>query len=144
VTTAGQRALLVVEDSDNDAALIEMALRKTGFVNPFRVVGRPEEAIRYLEGAGQYADRGKFPFPDLILLDHKMPGDGWVVIGWVRQRPELKSTRIVVFSGSDDPIHKQKACELGANDYQIKPQDFDEFTRTVRGIADAWLYRDRE
>jgi CheY-like chemotaxis protein len=136
--------MLVVEDSDNDAALIEMALRKTGFVNPFRMVGCPADAIRYLEGAGKYADRGKFPFPHLILLDHKMPGDGWVVIGWVRARPKLKSMRIVVFSGSDDPTHKQRACEFGADDYYVKPQEFDEFTRAVRRIADAWLCRDGE
>lgn len=76
--TANNRALLVVEDSGDDAALVEVALRKTGFRNPFRVVGDPHEAVRYLKGEGMYADRDEYPFPHLIMLDHNMP----VTAGW--------------------------------------------------------------
>ena len=129
----------MVEDSGNDAALIRVAFRKAGFEERFQTVGRPGEALRYLKGEGEYADRAKFPFPDLILLDHKMPGDGWEVIEWVRAQPKLELLPVVVFSGSDDPNHQKKALELGANAYHVKPQSFERFTATVKRICEFWL-----
>jgi CheY-like chemotaxis protein len=137
--TVPPRALLVVEDSDDDAALIRRAFQKGGFTNPFLVVARPEEAIRYLQGDGEYVDRARFPFPHLVLLDHRMPGDGRVVIEWVRKRPDLAAVRIVVFSGSENPQHEREAYELGANDYRRKPHSFEEFTRAVKRIVELWL-----
>ena len=135
----GERAILVVEDSGNDAALIGAAFRKAGFEERLLTVQQPGEAIRYLKGEEQYADRAKFPFPHLILLDHKMPGDGWEIIEWIRQRPELNYLPVVVFSGSDDPNHQKKACDLGANAYHVKPQGFEEFTATLKRIGEFWL-----
>lgn len=61
------------------------------------------------------------------------------MIEWVRRQPELRSTALVVFSGSDDPAHKEKAYSLGANDYRIKPTQFKEFTCAVKEIAESWL-----
>ena len=137
--TRDKRTILVVEDSGNDAALIRVAFRKAGFEDYFQTVGRPAEALRYLRGEGEYADRKKFPFPDLILLDHKMPGDGWEIIEWVRQQRELAHLPVVVFSGSEDPNHQKKAYDLGANAYHIKPHNLEEFTETVKRIGELWL-----
>ena len=137
--TKGQRTILVVEDSGDDAVLIRVAFRKAGFDDPFQTVGHPGEALRYLKGEGEYADRARFPFPHLILLDHKMPGDSWEIIEWVRRRPELRSLPVVVFSGSADPSHEKKAYDLGANAYHVKPQNFEEFTETVKRIGEFWL-----
>jgi len=133
------RSLLVVEDSDDDAKLIETAFRKAGFANPFRVVGSPNEALLYLNAEGRFSDRARYPFPDLVLLDHKMPGDGWVVLEWVRRRAELSTLAVVIFSGSDDPDHHRKAMELGASAYHLKPSGFAQFIECVRQIAETWL-----
>jgi CheY-like chemotaxis protein len=90
-------------------------------------VERIEQALEYLNGQGDFGDRGRFPFPRLILLDHKMPGDGWPIIEWVRARANLAALPVVVFSGSDDPNHQKKACGLGANAYHVKRQKFEDF-----------------
>src|SRR5438067_2416696 len=137
--TLRKRTFLEVGDNGQDAALIRVDFRKAGFEERFETIGEPGGALRYLRGEGEYADRAMFPFPDLILLDHKMPGDGWEIIQWVRQRPELKSLPVVVFSGSDDPNHKKKASDLGVNAYHIKPQDFEQFTAAVKRICEFWL-----
>ena len=133
--------MLVVEDCDDDAALIRLAFERSGFSNPLQTVGYPDEALRYLKGEGQYGDRGKFPFPALVILDHKLPGDGWEVLQWVRQQPELAALPVVIFSGSEDPNHEQKACALGATAYRIKPQRLDEFIESVKRLGEQWLDR---
>jgi CheY-like chemotaxis protein len=130
-----------VEDDADDASLIRMAFRRAGFDEHFEMVTGVEEALGYLSGEGKYADRASFPFPNLVMLDHKMPGDGWPVIEWVRQRPELALLPVVVFSGSDDPSHQKKASDLGANAYHVKPQNFEEFVDVVRRIREFWLLR---
>jgi len=133
------RVILIIEDSVEDAALIQVAFQKSGFENPIQTAEGVKQALSYLGGEGEYSDRGKFPFPHLVLLDHKMPGDGWPVIEWVRGRSDLEWLPVVVFSGSDDPNHQQKAYALGANAYHVKPQRFEEFTETIRRIGDFWL-----
>ena len=110
------RSISVVEAADDDLRRLKGSYfpnaRAQFFDERFETIGDPGGALRYLGGEGQYANRTKFPFPDLILLDHKMPGDGWEIIEWVRQRPELRSLPVVVFSGSDDPNHQKKALAL--------------------------------
>jgi CheY-like chemotaxis protein len=133
------RLILVIEDSGDDAALLRVAFRKAGFDNPIQCVERVEQALEYLDGQGEYGDRGRFPFPRLIMLDHKMPGDGWPVIEWVRARANLSALPVVVFSGSEDPNHQKKACDLGANAYHVKPQKFEDFIEVVKRIGDFWL-----
>jgi hypothetical protein len=59
------RLVLVVEDSGDDAALLRIAFRKAGFDNPIQCVGRIERALEYLNGQGDFGDRGRFPFPRL-------------------------------------------------------------------------------
>src|SRR5437868_5650076 len=65
--------ILVADDSADDQFLITRAMKKAGAACVMYTVDDGAEAISYLSGMGQYADRGRFPFPDLLLLDLKMP-----------------------------------------------------------------------
>ena len=79
--------ILLAEDEENDVLLVQRAFARGGLANPLFVVRDGDEAISYLSGIGKYADREEFPFPDLLLLDLKMPGvDGLGVLRWVRQQ----------------------------------------------------------
>ena len=134
-----ERVILGVEDDGDDAELIKTAFRRSGFENPIWRTAGVQQGLDYLSGTGQYTDRKKFPFPDLVLIDHKMPGDGWGIIEWVRKRPNLSWLPVIVFSGSDDPEHQQKAMDLGASAYHVKPGRFEEFSAALRRIGEFWL-----
>jgi CheY-like chemotaxis protein len=133
------RTVLVVDDSAADVHLIRAAFQKSGFNNAIHAVSDPEAALRFLKGEGDYADRVKFPFPHLIILDHGMPGDAVEVIRWVRRRPDLQFLAVVVFTGSANPDYEKEARNAGANAYHVKPQSFQEFVTVIKRIADFWL-----
>ena len=60
--------ILLVEDSEVDAYLVSRALEEERQVRLIRVQN-VSEAMRYLEGRGEFANRGRFPVPIMILLD---------------------------------------------------------------------------
>lgn len=65
-----------MEDSDDDALLLERALRKNGIRNTLQRMRDGVEAIEFLQRTGQFADRKLYPFPEVIILDLKMPRMG--------------------------------------------------------------------
>ena len=88
--------ILVVEDEPNDAVLVNLALQKImpGVLLP--MVSDGIQALEYLKGSGPYADRSLYPFPDVVLLDLKLPlMDGFEVLRWIRQQPEFKLLPVI-------------------------------------------------
>jgi len=65
--------ILVVEDEETDYFLLERAFRKNNITNPIQWMKDGLEALSYLQGTGAYTDREKFPFPEVIILDLKIP-----------------------------------------------------------------------
>ena len=134
------KAILIVDDDATEALLIARAFRKSGLSNPTFTVLDADEAKSYLKGDGQYSDREQFPLPGLVLLDQSLPGAAeWEVLRWIRADPLLKTTAVVVFSGSENPQHRTGAIALGANAYQIKPQDSEEYQAVLKTLAARWL-----
>ena len=73
--------MLVADDDENDRTLMKMAIARAKLPMETREVHNGEEVIEYLRGEGQYADRAAFPFPQLLILDLKMPRmDGFGVL----------------------------------------------------------------
>jgi CheY-like chemotaxis protein len=132
--------ILVVEDSADHVFLLPMACEKAGVKNPIRAVAGGHRAISYLEGSGPYSDWEKFPLPSIILLDLKMPGmDGFAVLRWIRQQPDLRRLRVVILSSSDLIEDVDKAYELGANSFLLKPMGFDKLVKMLQVFRDYWL-----
>ena len=78
-----QSCILVVEDDENDVFLFDLALEKAEINCLLHRVQDGEAAIRYLGGMGPYADRTKYPMPNLMILDLKLPlVDGFGVLSW--------------------------------------------------------------
>ena len=134
-----ERTILVVDDSVEDVNLIRLAFQKAGFSNTIQAVGDTEAALQYLKGEGEYADRAKFPYPHLVILDHQLPGDALEVVGWAHQRRGLELLPVVVFSGSPNPNYEKEAYQAGASAYHIKPQEFGEFVAVIKRIGEFWL-----
>jgi CheY-like chemotaxis protein len=131
--------ILLVEDDPNDVLLIQRAFQKAGLRNTLKVVRDGEHAIEYLSGQGPHANRERFPLPFLLLLDLKMPGtDGFEVLRWVRGQPELKRLLVVVLTSSNLQADVDKAYEMGANSYLVKPVEFDEMVHLIQRFEAYW------
>src|SRR5687768_15709889 len=133
--------ILIAEDNEDHVFFLRRALQKGKVLNPVFVVSDGEETIAYLKGEGKFADRYEYPLPALLLLDLRMPKiDGFEVLEWIRQQPCLKRLRVVVLTTSDDPKDINRAYDLGANSFMIKPLEkhqFFELTETIKGY---WLW----
>jgi CheY-like chemotaxis protein len=132
--------ILMAEDDDDDFWFFEMAFKKQGEGFNLSRVKDGEEAIAYLSGKGAYSDRERHPVPGLIILDIKMPRkNGFEVLEWLRQHPQLKGTRAIILSSSEEPRDKKKASELGASSYLVKPRQYHQYKFLVEGISETWL-----
>src|SRR5580765_949965 len=146
IHTIGLRdsAILLVEDDEADILLVRRAFRNAHIANPLLEVRDGQEAIQYLAGEGDYADRARYPIPFLVLLDLRLPKlSGFEVIAWMRDRPQFSNVIVVVLTASDHVPDVTKARELGANSYLVKPGNFEELVQMVKRIRGRWLLVDR-
>jgi CheY-like chemotaxis protein len=135
----GTPVLLVAEDDALDALLLERALRRSGSMFKMVRVENGEELIDYVEGAGRYADRARFPLPWVVLLDLKMPRkDGFEVLEWRQSKPGHAQLPMVVFSSSTLNHDIARAYELGANSYVVKPTAGGRLETMVTALHDWW------
>lgn len=131
--------ILVFEDDPNDALLLQRALKKNNMNNPVHIVTNGEEGLAYLQRQGPYADRGRFPFPRVILLDLKMPRKGGLeVLEYLRAHPSLKVIPTIVFTSSRETQDIERAYDLGANAFMVKPHDFDGLVQIMQKIREFW------
>ena len=140
-----QDVILLAEDREDDIIIIRHAFAKAKFLNPLHIVRDGQEAIDYLQGEGKYANRDEYPLPSLLLLDLKLPRkDGLDVLKWVRSQPGLSALRIVVLSASEQVRDINKAYQLGANSFLLKPLDFTQFVEMTRALKGYWLWMSKE
>ena len=126
--------MLLADDSADDRLLIARALKALGTVKLIFTLEDGHEVIAYLDGQGAYADREKFPTPDLLLLDLKMPRvNGFEVLEWMRKHNGLKPL-IVVLSSSEVPDDMKRARALGASFYLVKSYNMGETLRPLMGF----------
>ena len=132
--------VLLVEDDLNDIFLVTRAFKMAEIPNALQVVTDGQEAISYLEGDGKYADRDAHPLPSLMVMDIKMPRKtGFEVLEWVkRNEGPLRRIPIVIVSSSDNPADINRAYELGANAYMVKPMNFRAVEHLFESITHYW------
>jgi CheY-like chemotaxis protein len=129
--------VLLVEDDPGDVLLIREAFDFNKVHNTLNVVSDGEQALDYLRGTGDYADRVR---PDLVLLDLNLPRkDGREVLAEVKGDPDLRTIPIVVLTTSEAEEDVLKSYQLHANAYVTKPVDFERFISIVRQIDDFFV-----
>jgi CheY-like chemotaxis protein len=138
------KRVLVAEDDPSDVFFLKRAFVVAGVPALLSFVRDGQEAIDYLEGENKYADRDAYPIPDLMLLDLKMPRlDGFDVLGWLRGQPGLKRLLVTILTSSDQPQDINRAYDLGANSYLIKPHDAGNLSELVKHVQRYWLELNR-
>ena len=132
--------VLLVEDTDDDAELIAYAFAKTGIGNPLVRLADGDAAVAYVEGAEPFADRTRHPVPALILLDLKLPRrSGFEVLHAVRASPETRHTPVVVLTSSGQQADIERAYQLCANSYLIKPVNREQLLAMVASLNAYWI-----
>lgn len=114
--------ILLAEDDPNDVFFMQRALAKAGANVQLQVVKDGQEALDYFAGSGKYNNRVEFPLPSLAFLDLKMPFvSGFDILAWIRLQPSLNELPVVILTSSAEERDREKAAELGAMAYFIKP-----------------------
>jgi CheY-like chemotaxis protein len=118
--------LLIAEDEASDRMIWELALERAALPNPVVIVRDGQEAVDYLASHAH---------PCMLLLDLKMPRmDGFDVLAWLAARKDFGKLPVIIFSSSPDNNDIQKARELGAWDYFVKPHQLSELVRIVKTL----------
>lgn len=129
--------VLLVEDDEIDAALVQHDLQKLPVRMRINHVRDGDECMNYLRDPMRRR-------PDVIFLDLKMPiKGGREVLAEMKVDPALAIIPVVVISGSDVDADRQKAYELGANAYVNKPGDRGTYTAVMEDVWRYWLLRNR-
>lgn len=135
--------VLLVEDDLADSKLIRRAFDKAEVSARLVRAKDGDDAVAYLDGTGVYTDREEHPSPTLVLLDIKLPRrSGFEVLSWIRRdaRP-LRRTPVVMLTSSRHAVDINRAYELGANAYTVKPDTHADMVRLLAAIQAFWIER---
>jgi CheY-like chemotaxis protein len=142
MTNSGR--ILVAEDDPTDAFFLQRAFSKAGISVKLHFVRDGQEVIDYLRGDKPFEDRNAHPLPHLLLLDLKMPKlNGFDVLDWLKRQPGLKRLLVVIFTSSEESQDINRAYDLGANSYLVKPHAIDDLMRVVERLEKYWLEANR-
>jgi CheY-like chemotaxis protein len=128
--------VLHVDDDPNDTTLLQVACAKADVGFELQNIGDGTEVMDYLNGTGKFADRSRYRFPCLVLLDMKMPRTtGLDILKCIRSHSTLKHLPVIVLSGSELEEDILRAYEGGANSYLVKPPNFNSLVDMVKDIG---------
>ena len=135
-----QLKILVAEDLESDVFILKRAFARAGVTASLHFVKDGADTIDYLKGEGVFANRAQHPLPSMLLLDLNMPKlGGFDVLEWLRLQPGLKRMPTIVFTSSNLPEDVNRAYDLGANSYLVKPPRYDQFEETARSLESYWF-----
>lgn len=134
------KTILLVEDNQDDQLLALRALRNSTVKSEVVVVSDGAEALDYLFGKGNYAERDLSVMPQLILLDLKLPKiDGLEVLRQLRANNRTHLLPVVILTTSAEEKDRLHSYSLRANSYVRKPVDYTEFAQAVQQLGLYWL-----
>jgi DNA-binding response OmpR family regulator len=137
--SAASDTVLLVEDNINDVILIQRAFARANLNCAVQVARDGEEGVSYLLGEGVYGDRQRYPLPVLVLLDVRLPRlSGLEFLVWLREQSGLQRLPVVMLTASTMTPDVDRAHDLGANCYLVKPVALDKLTEMVRGLG-LWM-----
>lgn len=130
-------SVLLVEDDPGDVMLIREAFAEQKVGNVLSVVSDGVQAMQYVRGEGEYADRER---PDLVLLDLNLPRkSGGEVLEEIKSDPSLSATPVIVLTTSEAEEDVLRSYQAHANAYITKPVDFERFRQIVHKIDDFFI-----
>jgi CheY-like chemotaxis protein len=127
--------ILLAEDDDGHAFLVQTNLKRAGIVNPISRVRDGQEALDYVFRQGEFANRAAGQ-PLLMILDINMPRvDGVEVLTKIKNNPATASMPVIMLTTTDDPREVENCYQLGCNVYITKPVAYEEFVEAVKRLG---------
>ena len=134
------KAILIVEDSEDDTILLTKMLKRARILNPIRSVESVEDAVCYFKGEGAYKDREQYPEPILVFIDlHLGQRSGFELLGWLQRNRKPLTYGVVVLSGSDVRAINN-AYRAGADSFLVKPLQFEDFQQLITRLRGLTLF----
>ena len=113
-------SVLIVEDDNNIAELLQMYLEKEGY------------AVTIAPDGGQGVSKFRAIKPDLVLLDLMLPVlDGWAVCKAIRAESQAP---IIMLTAKGETSDKVTGLKSGADDYITKPFEMKEVLARIEAV----------
>ena len=127
--------ILITDDDDGHAFLIEDNLRRSGVNAPFLRFSDGQEVLDFLFGR-TIEPRFERDRPYLLLLDIRMPKvDGVMVLRQIKAEPKLRKLPVIMVTTTDDPREIDRCHEFGCNVYMQKPVSYDSFASAITKLG---------
>jgi CheY-like chemotaxis protein len=135
-----RRTILMADDDVEDCLLVRDALLETGRPCDLHFVRDGEELFDYLRHEGEYVEGRNSPWPDLILLDLKMPRkDGRETIRQLKSDPHYRQIPVIALTTSSAADDVEYTYNAGANSYIKKPATFRELVGVLDALGRYWF-----
>jgi CheY-like chemotaxis protein len=123
--------IVLIEDDDGHASLVERHLKRAGLTNPVVRLPDGQAGLEYVQSKAATAASTM-----LVLLDVKMPRlDGIEVLRRLRADPATENLMVIMLTTTDDPREIERCYELGCNVYVTKPVECEAFFEAVRRLG---------
>ena len=123
--------ILVVEDDNGHARLIDKNLRRAGIGNQLLRFQDGQQILDFLFRRGEGRKR-EDDAPYLLLLDIRIPKiDGVEVLRQIKQDDELRKIPVIMLTTTDDPREVDACHRLGCSHYIVKPVEYDKFSAVL-------------
>lgn len=130
-----QVTIVMVEDDEGHARLIEKNVRRAGVNNEIVPFTNGNEALDFILGADRSGEVSMDRYL-LILLDLNLPDmSGTDILEKVKSNPHTRRLPVVILTTTDDEREIQRCYDLGANVYITKPVDYDNFANAIRQLG---------
>ena len=125
--------IVMIEDDEGHARLIEKNIRRAGISNEVRHFVDGTSALEYLFKA---PEGPALNGPALVLLDLNLPDmSGTAILEKIKTDPRLHRTPVVVLTTTDDKVEIQRCYDLGCNVYITKPVNYESFADAIRQLG---------
>lgn len=127
--------IVLAEDDDGQASLVERNIRRAGFTNGFVRLRDGQEALDFFRGEGDFAGKPA-PATVVLLLDINMPRiDGIEVLKQLRAAKETDTVPVIMLTTTDNPKEIERCYQLGCNVYITKPVEPEAFIESIKRLG---------
>ncbi len=139
-----KKTIVLIEDNLDDELLTIRALKKNNISNEIVVFRDGEEALNWILGRNDYANKSSDNLPVFILLDLQIPKiDGLEILKHVKSDELMKKVPVIILTTSTEEMDIEESYKLHANSYIRKPVDYEEFTSLIKSLSDYWINLNR-